>query len=130
MPAPSAWMVRISFLYLAAGFIAGAVMLSGLIVDVSLRVAHTEWLLVGFMLQLAFGVASWILPRTPKRKSATPVWAVLGLMNLGVVTASAGALLGQGNVLGLGRAIALAGAATFAVYIWPRVRSFKEKMVR
>lgn len=130
MPAPSAWMVRLSFLYLAAGFVVGAIMLSGLTLDASLRFVHTDWMLVGFMLQLAFGVASWILPRSPTRKSGVPVWIVLSLTNLGVLTATLGALLGRGTLLGMGRIVALLGAAVFAFYIWPRVRSFKEKMVR
>lgn len=130
MPASSAWMVRLSFVYLAAGFVVGALMLMGLLVDGSLRFIHTDWLLLGFMLQLAFGVASWILPRTPKRKSAVPVWVVLGATNVGLALATAGAVLGHSRCMGLGRALVLAGAITFAIYIWPRVRSFKEKMVR
>lgn len=130
MPAPSAWLVRLSFVYLAAGFTVGALMLTGMIVDVSIRHVHADWLLVGFMLQLAFGVASWILPKTPRRTSMMPVWMVLGITNLGLALATTGALVGHGRCLGMGRIVMLAGAVTFASYIWPRVRSFKEKMTR
>ncbi len=130
MPAASAWMVRISLLYLSAGSVAGAVMLSGIFSSASLRFVHTDWMLVGFMLQLAFGVASWILPRTPKRKSTVPVWAVLIATNVGILIATVGSAMGDGHVLGLGRVVMVLSAACFAAYIWPRVRSFKEKLVR
>lgn len=130
MPVSSAWMVRLSFIYLAAGFVVGALMMMGMVAAHPLRLVHADWLLLGFMLQLAFGVASWILPRTPSRKSAAPVWIALGGTNLGLALATAGAMMGEGRMLAIGRLTILLSAAVFAVYIWPRVRSFKEKLKR
>jgi len=70
VPNLSAWCIRMALLYLGFGFTLGALMLSspalGLTLAVlKLRPLHAEILLMGWMVQLAFGVAYWILPRLP-----------------------------------------------------------------
>ncbi len=68
MPRLSAWFVRASLLYLLVGFAFGALMLAqvGVSYDpgiVVLLPVHMEFLLVGWLVQLAMGVAFWIFPR-------------------------------------------------------------------
>ena len=67
MPRLRSWFIRASLVYLACGFTFGALMLAneGLAFDPhlgSLLPVYMEFLLVGWMLQLALGVAYWILP--------------------------------------------------------------------
>ena len=68
MPVLSTWMVRAALLSLGFGFALGAWMLSAKAIpfDPSYRrllAPHIEVLLFGWLLQLAVGVALWILPR-------------------------------------------------------------------
>ena len=130
MPIAAAWMVRLAFGYLAAGFLLGAVMLGAGLRTPALGLIHGEWLLWGWMLQLAFGVAAWILPKSPRRRTQTAVWWSLALLNTGIVLTTVGATTDLAWLVATGRGLFLVSAATFAVYIWPRIRSFKEKMGR
>jgi hypothetical protein len=64
----SMWTVRTALLYLGVGFLLGALMLlqKGVPIDPSmlrLLPMHVEFVLLGWTLQLAMGVAFWILPR-------------------------------------------------------------------
>lgn len=60
-------MVRIALIWLAAGFILGALMLAGGVVPGSWRhwfgPTHGHILFVGWFLQFAIGIAYWLLPR-------------------------------------------------------------------
>jgi cbb3-type cytochrome oxidase subunit 1 len=76
VPALSVWSIRAALLYLGTGFTLGGLMLAapGLQLPqavIRLRPLHTELLLVGWMVHLAFGVAYWILPRSMKIRSRT-----------------------------------------------------------
>ena len=64
----SVWTVRTSLLYLGAGFLIGALMLTqkGVPIDpawLRLLPLHVEVVLFGWTLQLGMGIAFWILPR-------------------------------------------------------------------
>ena len=64
----SVWPVRTALIYLAIGFLLGALMLfeKGARIDpalLRLLPMHVEFVLVGWTVQLAMGVAFWILPR-------------------------------------------------------------------
>src|SRR5436309_14719549 len=68
MPRVSRWLVQASLVYLALGFTLGAVLLfnKGIPLTpvlVRLLPAHIEFLLVGCVIQLVMGVATWIFPR-------------------------------------------------------------------
>ncbi len=130
MPAAAAWMIRLAFGYLAAGFVLGAVMLGAGLRTPPMILIHGEWLLWGWMLQLAFGVAAWILPKSPQRREWTAVWVALVLLNVGLVVVTMGGAAQQPLSVAAGRSLLLASAAVFAAYIWPRIRSFREKMVK
>jgi heme/copper-type cytochrome/quinol oxidase subunit 1 len=129
MPRLSVWFIRLALLYLAIGFTFGALMLANKGLDFApalwrLRPAHIELLLVGWTMQLAMGVAYWILPRfQSSRGDARPVWLALALINLGLllVSLSVVADLDGWNVVA-GRLAELAAVAAFAWHAWPRIK--------
>src|SRR5512141_1040730 len=94
----SVWSVRTALLYLGAGFLLGALMLTqkGLPFDPTmLRMLpiHSEFVLVGWTLQLAMGIAFWILPRfsrEPRYGNQTFGWLAFGFLNIGVLCAGVG----------------------------------------
>jgi cbb3-type cytochrome oxidase subunit 1 len=132
MPRLTTWAVRLAFSCLGVGFTLGALMLAapGLALPTGvlrLRPLHLELLLVGWMVQLAFGVASWILPRQPGagRSNESMGWAAIVLLNLGVLVAGIGSVLNAtAPVLMVGRSAELLAAIGFAAYAWPRVRLY------
>lgn len=132
MPRLSTWFIRLALAHLTLGFTLGAALLiykAGALPPAVWIVlpAHQEMLLVGFMLQLVFGVGFWILPRPPRSRSDRPMWAALVLLNVGVWLALAGSLLpGMDWLAAAGRTAEMAAVLLFATNIWPRVRSFRE----
>ncbi|HYO87327.1 MAG TPA: hypothetical protein VER79_01695 [Candidatus Limnocylindrales bacterium] len=134
MPPLSAWMVRVALMELGVGFTLGAYMLSakGIPFDPLYRLAlapHIELLLFGWTLQLAVGVAAWILPRfeqPPKYGRIRLAWAGFALLNLGLALVIAGGLMGgPAHPLALaGRVSEAAAVVLFAVFLWPRVKPF------
>jgi cbb3-type cytochrome oxidase subunit 1 len=133
MPRLSVWFVRTALVYLALGFTVGAVLLAapGLPLGVPaarLRPVHTEFLLTGWMIQLALGVAYWILPRFrvgPERGREEIAWASYFLLNIGVLTAAVASMIGLPAVVPLiGHATQALAAGVFALHAWPRVKVF------
>jgi hypothetical protein len=131
MPRLSRLFVRAALLYLALGFTFGALLLAHKGVPLhpalwSLLPAHIEFVLVGWMVQLALGVAFWILPRfarEPKRGDERPAWAAFMLLNLGIWAVSFVPLLdGFSWLTPVGRAAQAAGVLAFAFYAWARVK--------
>jgi len=135
MPRVSRWLVQASLVYLALGFTLGAVLLfnKGIPLTpvlVRLLPAHIEFLLVGWVIQLVMGVATWIFPRfgVPRSPygSEAAAWLAFALVNAGVWLVGVGPFVaGQvGDVLPLiGRLAEAAGAVVFAANIWARVRA-------
>ncbi len=143
MPRLSVWFVRAALLHLAVGFTFGALLLwnKALLAGPprvawaqlgawvwQLLPAHMELLLVGWTVQLALGVAYWILPRwQSQRGDVRPAWAAFFLLNTGVlivaVAAFAAAFTWGPTV---GRALEVAAAAAFALHAWPRVKPWVE----
>lgn len=130
MPALSVWSIRAALLYLGIGFTLGGLMLAapGLQLPQSvmrLRPLHTELLLVGWMVQLAFGVAYWILPRTGRGRRTGLALVALLLLNLGVLVVGLGTLLALSQrFIAAGRAAELVAAVAFGAHAWPRARSY------
>jgi hypothetical protein len=121
-----------ALLHLLLGFTFGALMLAnkGLPLHPALwrlLPAHIELLLLGWTMQLALGVAFWILPRfltdAPRGKE-TGAWLAFILLNGGVWLVSLGALLAAPPVVVfLGRAAEAGAAVAFGWHIWPRIIS-------
>jgi len=124
MPRVSLWLVRSALICMVLGFTLGAVMLAGKGLGHGVWIAgwipvHVELVLVGWMLQLAMGVALWILPRfgvMGPARNAYWAWGAAALLNGGMVLVVAGAVF-PGRVLELGAAVA------FGLSVWARVRA-------
>lgn len=134
MPRLTVWMVRAALLHLGVGFTIGSVMLyhKGNPLDAGvwrLLTAHMDFALLGWTMQLAMGVAFWIMPRLPGERKYGVVWLAwlaFALINAGILAvAASGWVDTAGNLLAFaGRAAELAAAVVFAIHIWPRVKAF------
>lgn len=144
MPPTSIWLVRLAIGYLVTGATIGGIILAGKAITLPwaiwlMRPFHIEFLLFGWMVQIAFGVATWILPRISSRYSMRPVIAAAVLLNAGIwmvggagvvplIPGSAGstmaAAIGTWMMI-LGRLLETSAFALFAYHIWPRVRAFR-----
>jgi cbb3-type cytochrome oxidase subunit 1 len=118
-------------LYLGVGFLIGALMLfeKGARLDMSvlrLLPMHVEFVLIGWTLQLAMGVAFWILPRFSRgavHGSQALGWIAYALLNIGVVCVGVGLWLNAPPLIPLlGRIAELLAAISFALHAWPRVK--------
>lgn len=129
MPRVSVWYLRAALLYLGVGFTIGAVMLArpGLQLPVEillLRPLHAEMLLIGWMVQLAMGVAYWILPRFgtgPGRGKEWSAWGAVAVLNFGVLAAGLGQSFELSGMALLGRAAEMLAAMTLGFHLWLRV---------
>lgn len=133
MPRLSVWLVRSALCYLAIGALTGAVLLVSRGVFLGAWVGrllpiHIEFLLIGWTLQLALGVAFWILPRFragSERGREGLVWLSYALLNTGVLAVA----LGQAFMLPpavplLGRTAEALAAVAFSLHAWPRIKVF------
>ena len=132
MPRLTRWMLRLALVYLMLGFTLGGLILCSQGSDAcppvwSLRSLHIELLTVGWMAQLALGVAYWILPRYVGgvRGPSAPAWAAWGVLNVGLWTAGlAPALAAPPLILAAGRTAEAAAVLVFAMQLWPRAKAF------
>ena len=126
MPRLSCWFIRAALLYLAVGFTLGALLLvhKGIPLHPAPgAAAASRCLLLGWTLQLAMGVAFWILPRFPQGLGVAKAlaWWAFGLLNTGVGLVGVGWMLGlPGWIPFLGRVSETAAAIAFAAHAWPR----------
>ncbi|MFT3895416.1 MAG: hypothetical protein QM730_27645 [Anaerolineales bacterium] len=132
MPRLSVYFVRASLLYLLLGFTIGGLMLAnkGVIISPviwSLLPLHIEFAFVGWMIQLAMGVAFWILPRfrqAPIRGNERLSWLAFFLLNIGIFLAVMGFLFKFQIFTLVGRGLELLGLVTFAFGNWKRIKPF------
>ncbi|MCE7984709.1 MAG: hypothetical protein DYG89_26350 [Caldilinea sp. CFX5] len=129
MPRLSVWLIRTALLHLLAGFTIGALLLANKGVPLHpmlwrLLPIHIELLLLGWTLQLALGVAFWILPRFQnERPRAGLAWVAYFLLNLGIGLVAASVFLVTVPALVFwGRLLEVGAAVTFALHAWPRVK--------
>jgi len=133
VPRLSRWLVRASLVCLVPGAWLGAALLAGPVVVpassgalLRLLPIHVELLVVGWQVQLALGVAFWILPRAGgKRPAAGP--AALGgvLVAAGVIVSVAGVLASGGWGGSTGPALETIGAAAFGGHVVVRLRRWR-----
>jgi hypothetical protein len=130
MPRLSVWFIRASLVYLAIGFTFGALMLANEGLAFSphldrLLPVHMEFLFVGWMLQLALGVAYWILPRNVKglpRGNETLAWLSLILINSGILLMGLSKIFNVAWFVLLGRIFEAVSVLAFLWVAWRRVR--------
>lgn len=124
-------MIRAALVELAGGALLGGLILAGRGIGGlrPWRPLHAELLLIGWTLQLALGVAWWILPRFrsgPERGGDGLAWASFLLLNAGMMTTGvAGSLGGLAVWTATGRSVELLAAVIFASQAWPRVKPFR-----
>lgn len=129
MPRATVWFLRSALVYLLLGFTFGALLLWHKGVPISphlwrLLPAHIEFLLIGWTLLLAQGVAFWILPRfQSERPRVWLVWTALVSLHLGIWLVAAAPFTPAAASLRLaGRAGEALAVAAFALHAWPRVK--------
>ena len=131
MPRVSVWAVRLALSYLLIGFTLGALLLANKGIAVapwawSLLPAHIDILLYGFAIQLAIGMAYWILPRYRggSRGNEAVLWIAVGLLNAGIWTVTCiGLLKLPGQWLAIGRILEGIAAGLFVFQVWKRIRA-------
>lgn len=143
MPRLSQLMIRTALIWLAIGYTLGALVLLNKGVPLfpwlwTLRMAHVHALLVGWMVQLASGVAFWILPRldaSGARGDERLVKLCYGALNAGVTLAvlhdplASAARVGdaplyRAMLVGAG-VLYLIAVAAFVAHAWRRVLPFR-----
>lgn len=131
MPTVARWHVRASLVALVAGAALGA---AGLLATPwpawssarALLPLHRELLTIGWAVQLALGVAHWILPRPPggvRPPEGAREVLVFVLLNGGIAAAGLGGSVGAPPLVLVGRTAELAALGLFALAAWPRVRA-------
>lgn len=136
MPRLTVWMVRTALFELGIGFTFGMWMLlnKGVQLDpfaLLLLNAHIEIMLLGWTIQLAFGVAFWILPRfpqPPRYGHERLGWLGYGLINSGLLLVVLSTWIALIWLPFVGRALELAGVISLTVMIWPRVKAFGQTL--
>lgn len=140
MPRISQLMIRTALLHLALGTTIGGLLLAEKGLRLwpwlwVLRPGHVQILLVGWVVQLACGVAVWILPRlnaAGDRGSMTPVWIAYAALNGGVALAALHQPLGRvadggspGWMPGIAGLFHLVGMIMLVGHLWRRVLPFR-----
>lgn len=123
MPRVSRFFVRASLLHFLAGTSLGAWALmppGGTTALSAHRLLHAELLLVGWLLQLALGVGSWIFPFSRGVSRDHRVWTGWALLNGGLLAVLVGAWAALPALATAGRLGELAGCALTVAVLWPR----------
>lgn len=129
MPRLSVWMIRAALLHLGVGFLFGALLLihKGAPITAALwglRPLHIETMLIGWVVQLAMGVAYWIMPRFQgtRRGNVALAWAAFVLINAGVLAYCFGTWFGWAMLAQAGRSAEVLAALSFGLHAWPRIK--------
>lgn len=89
---------------------------------------HIEFLILGWLTQLALGVVFWILPRLTSsmpRGDERWSWAAFALVNLGIAVNIAAPYVGFIWLGLLARILQAAGVAAFTIGNWQRIYPLK-----
>ena len=130
MPKLSALFVRLSLLYLWLGITFGTLLLINKGMPFApwlwkLLPAHIEVLLLGWLVQLAMGIAFWILPRFFRGKPrGDERWSLAGLilLNLGILLVVAQDLFTLLGITWIGRSLEIFGGSAYLFGNWKRVK--------
>lgn len=123
----SVWYVRTALLHFALGTTVGAWALAAKggpwpAFPLPARPLHVEVVLLGWLCQLAVGVALWILPFSGGVSRERRFWVAWGLLNVGIVLV----VLGQWTLVPVGtlggRACEALAGGLLAWGLWPRLR--------
>lgn len=128
MPRLSVWFVRASFIYLVLGLFFGALILmeKGFALYAliwNLLPFHMEFLLIGWLIQLAMGVAFWIIPRFSRGASRGPehlVWFSFAFLNAGILLTAT--QLWFPSMLIIGRIAEVVAWILYIIGSWKRIK--------
>jgi hypothetical protein len=130
MPRLSVWMIRAALTHLGIGFLFGGLMLANKGVPFEPRLwrllpVHIDLLLIGWLLQLAMGVAFWIAPRFSDRPRYGRAWlvgAAFILLNSGVLLSAGGDWSGTPGATLVGWGCILTAGLCFVIHLVPRIK--------
>lgn len=130
MPRLSVYFICASLIYLALGFTFGGLLLANkgmlfLPALWALLPVHIEFSFVGWLVQLAMGVAFWILPRfsnSPIRGNERLSWFAFFLLNAGIWLVILQSLFVTDWLAFMGRVFEMLGLASFATGNWKRIK--------
>lgn len=128
MPKLSCWFVRAAFVYLLVGFTLGGVLLWNKGIPLTPQIwrllpVHIEFQMFGWILQLALGVAYWILPRfQTQRRRERWAWSAFILLNLGCWLVVLGSWFDLPSIILSGRLAEVSAVLSFVIHAWPRVK--------
>ncbi len=133
MPRLSRLFIRAALVYLFLGFTFGALILSNKGLPFApliwaLLPAHIEFMLSGWLTQLALGVAFWILPRfasNQPRGDERWTWVAFILINLGILAFALSPLVVLSWLQLLARALQTLGLMAFVLGNWQRIYPLK-----
>lgn len=133
MPRLSVWVVRAALLHLGGGVSLGMLMLwnKGDVIDPLIWLAlvtHIEMLIFGWLIQLALGVAFWIVPRftqEPRYGNTRRGWIAFAMFNLGILLVVLSSwIAGLEFLKPIGRLVEMGGVFMFVTVLWPRIKPF------
>jgi hypothetical protein len=130
MPRLSCWFLRAALLHLVAGGAVGVLLLwsKGMTMNPHLwrlLPAHVEFLLLGWLVQIALGVTYWILPRFQTRRGRPHLaWCAFVGLNLGVwlIALAPFSVVLTDQMRFAGRCAETTAVLTFALHAWPRIK--------
>jgi len=130
MPRLSVYFVRASMIHLVLGFTFGGFLLAnkGILLSPmiwALLPIHIEFTFIGWMIQLAIGIAFWILPRfshNAPRGNEHWSWGTFILLNTGIICIVLQSLLGSQRLSFTGRVFEVLALAAFVIGNWHRVK--------
>ena len=128
MPRLSVWFVRASLIYLLVGITFGALILAEKGTSYypsiwNLFPMHIEFLLIGWLVQLAMGVAFWILPRFSTgqpRGNEKLIWSAFLFLNFGILLTIMQVWLSFAVMAG--RLLQVIGILLYITGTWRRVK--------
>ena len=130
MPRQSVLFIKASLIYLAVGFTFGGLMLAnkGVLISpflFSLLPAHMEFLLVGWLVQLAMGVVFWIVPRfsgAEPRGNVRLIVAAFWFLNFGIGLVTLQPYLDIAWLMVAGRTMEVMAVFVFGLGTWKRIK--------
>lgn len=133
MPQLGRLFIRTSLIYLFLGFTFGALILANKGIPFApwlwaLLPAHIEFVIIGWLTQLALGVSFWILPRfasSSPRGDEHWSWVAFILINLGILTYSLAQFVVLSRFQPLARALQTLGLMAFVLGNWQRIYPLK-----
>ncbi|ABX03941.1 MAG TPA: hypothetical protein DEF47_10095 [Herpetosiphon sp.] len=130
MPKFSQISIRAALLYLVIGGSVGGILLVSKAFGVwpwiwYWRTAHIHAMLVGWLLNLIFGVAFWILPRLDAngwRGSPWLVWSASGLLHIALAVLIWASIWPWSAAIFIASGLECAAAIAMAWHCWPRLQ--------